>query len=189
MPAVVCAGKQRVIIGNRIPPLHVVVHMGERPRHLVVVIPIGHDGDERLRRFVIRKVVAALHPELRRIVGVGSPPVGDSHVLWRVVYPPVPPVGGHPQEHFVRIHDLYGVIIDALQPGTRGHRPRRAARPCHAVAHDGCCIAVCVQVAVDAPVLPADRAVNAVHPRQADIHQLCGIVGFHRIVNISEHGG
>ncbi len=38
---------------------------------------------------------------------VGSPPVGDSHVLWRVVYPPVPPVGRHPQEHFVRIHDLH----------------------------------------------------------------------------------
>ena len=112
MPAVVGAGKQRVIMGNRIPPLHVVVHMGERPRHLVVVVPIGHDGDEGLRRLVVREVVAALHPELRRIVGVGSPPVGHAHVLWRVVYPPVPPVGGHPQEHFVRIHNLYGVIID-----------------------------------------------------------------------------
>ena len=26
-----------------------------------------------------------------------------------------------------------GVIIDAFQPGTRGHRSRCAARPCHAV--------------------------------------------------------
>ena len=53
-------------------------------------------------------------------------------------------------------------------PGTRGHRPRRAARPCHAVAHDGGRVAVIVEVAVDAPVLAAHRAIDAVHPRQAD---------------------
>jgi len=189
MPAVVCAGKQRVIMGNRIPPLHVVVHMRERPRHLVVVVPIGHDGDERLRRLIIREIVAALHPELRRIVGVGSPPVGHAHVLWRIVYPPVPPVGRHPQKHLIRIHDLYGVIIDALQPGTWGNRPRRAARPRHAVAHDGGRVAVIVQVAVDAPVLAAHGTVNAVHPRQADVHQFCGVIILHSVVNIAEHGG
>ena len=62
MPAVIGAGKQRVIMGNRIPPLHVIVHMGERPRNLVVVVPIGPDGDERLRRLVVREIVAARHP-------------------------------------------------------------------------------------------------------------------------------
>ena len=31
IPAVICAGKQRVIKGDCVLPLHVVVHMGERP--------------------------------------------------------------------------------------------------------------------------------------------------------------
>ena len=62
MPAVVSPGKQRVLIRNRIPPLHVIVHMGERPRQLVVVVPIGHDGDERPRRLVVREIISSRHP-------------------------------------------------------------------------------------------------------------------------------
>lgn len=116
MPAVIGTGKQRVFIGNRIPPLHVVVYMGKRPRHFVVVVPIGHDGDEGLRRLVIREVITARHPKLCGIVGVGSPPVGHAHIFWRIVYPPVPPIGGHPQKHLIRVHHFYGVIVDAFQP-------------------------------------------------------------------------
>ena len=104
------------------------------------------------------------------------------------MYPPVPPIGRHPQKHFIRVHHFCGVIIDALQPRTGRYRPRCAARPCHAVTHDGGGIAVVIEVAVDTPVLPADRAVNAVHTRQTDIHQLCGIIGLHSVVDIAEHG-
>lgn len=43
------------------------------------------------------------------------------------------------------------------------------ARPCHAVAHDGSSITVVIEIAVNTPVLPADKAIDAVHPRQADI--------------------
>lgn len=45
-----------------------------------------------------------------------------------------------------------------------------------------------IEVTVDAPVFPSDRAVNAVQPRQADVHQLYLVVRFHSDVDIAEHG-
>ena len=186
-PAVVRPRKLGVFAGNSVRPFHVVVDMGESIRHLVVVVPIGHDGDKGLGRGVTREVVRARHPELRGIVGVGDAPVGFTQVLRRVVDLPVPAVGRHPQEDLVRVHDLGGVIVDALQPASRRNRPRRAPSPGHAVAHNRRRVTVSVEVSVDTPVLAAHRAIDAGHPRQADVHVLCGIVILYRIVDVSEH--
>ena len=72
-------------------------------------------------------------------------------------------------------------------PASSAGRPARSGtRPRHAVTHDGRRVAVSIKVRIHAPVLTAHRAVDAGHPRQADVHQLCRIVIFHSIVNIPE---
>ena len=50
-------------------------------------------------------------------------------------------------------------------------------------------VTVGVEVPVDTPVLAAHRAVDAGHPRQTDVHVFAGIIGFHGIVDVLEHGG
>lgn len=187
VPAVVCPAHLRIGITVGIPSFHVVVHMRERPRHFVVIVPISHERDERLRRLVIRKVIHALEPVLRGVVGLRGSTIVFADVLRLVVYLPVPSVGGHSEKHLLRIHDLGRIVVDALKPGARGNRSRRGACPCHAVAHDGRGIAVTVKVCVHAPVLAADRAVDRSHTRKADVHHLGGIVGFDRVINITEH--
>ena len=186
-PAVVCPHKLGILTGNGVRPFHVVIDMGKGIGYLIVIVPIGHDGEKGLRRRIVREIVAARHPQLGGIVGVGRSPVGFPQVLRRVVDLPVPAVGRHTEEYLIRVHDLRGVIVNALQPASWGNRPRCGACPCHAVGHDGRGIAVSVQVAVNAPVLTAHRAVDGSHPRQADVHVLCGVIGFHRIVDIAEH--
>ena len=81
-----------------------------------------------------------------------------------------------------------GIVIDSLQPAPRGNRSRSGARPRHAVAHNRGSVAISVKVGIHTPVLAAHRAVDAGHPRQADVHQLCRIIIFHCIVNIMEKG-
>ena len=70
VPAIVCPGHLRVLVAVGVPSFHVVVHMRERPRHLVVIVPISHEWDERLRRLIVREVIHTLQPVLRRIVGL-----------------------------------------------------------------------------------------------------------------------
>ena len=186
-PAVVCPHKLGILTGNCVRPFHVVVDMGKGIGHLIVIVPIGHDGEKGLGRRIVREIVAARHPQLGGIVGVGRSPIGSPQVLRRVVDLPVPAVGRHTEKNFIRVHDLRGVIVDTLQPASWGNRTRCGARPCHAVGHDGRGIAVSVQVAVNTPVLTAHRAIDAGHSRQADVHVLCRVIGFHGIVDIAEH--
>lgn len=187
VPAVICPAHLRIGIAVGVPSFHVVVHMRERPRHFVVIVPISHERDERLRRLVIREVIHAFQPVLRGVVGLRGAAISLANVGWQVIYLPVPAVGGHSEEHLLGIHDLGRIVVDVLKPGTRGNRSRRGTCPRHAVAHDGRGIAVTVKVCVHAPVLAADRAVDARHTRQADVHHLGGIVGFDRVVDITEH--
>lgn len=67
-PAVVCPHKLGILTGNSVRPFHVVVDMGKGIGHLIVIVPIGHDGEKRLRRRIVREIVAdqAFH---------GKPPV------------------------------------------------------------------------------------------------------------------
>ena len=188
-PAVVCVRKLRVLAGNCVRALHVVVDMGIRIGHLVIIIPIGHDREKGLGRRVTCEVVRSRHPVPCGVVGVGNAPVSLAQVLRRIVNLPVPAVGRHPQENLLRVHDLGGVIVDALQPASRRNRPRRGACPGHAVAHNRRRVTVGIEVPVDTPVLTAHRAVDAGHPRQADVHVLRGIVILYRIVDVLEHGG
>ena len=143
-PAVVCPHKLGILTGNGVRPFHVIVDMGKGIGHLIVIVPIGHDGEKGLRRRIIREIVASRHPQLGCIVGVGRSPVGSAKVLRRIVNLPVPAVGGHPEEDLIRVHDHRSVVVDALQPASRRNRPRCRACPCHAVGHDGCGIAVSV---------------------------------------------
>ena len=142
--AVVCPHKLGIFTGHSVRPFHVVVDMGKGIGRLIVIVPIGHDGKKGLRRRIVREIVAARHPQLGGIVGVGRSPVGFPQVLRRVVDLPVPAVGRHTEEHLIRVHDLRGVIVNALQPASWGNRPRCGACPCHAVGHDGRGIAVSV---------------------------------------------
>ena len=187
-PAVVCVRKLRVLAGNCVRSFHVIVDMGKGVRHLVIIIPIGYDREKGLGRRVTCEVVRSRHPVPRGVVGVGNAPVGLAQVLRRVIDLPVPAVGRHPQENLVRVHDLGGVIVNALQPASRRNRPRRGACPGHAVAHNRRRVTAGVEVPVDTPVLTAHRAVDAGHPRQADVHVLRGVIGFHGIVDVLEHG-
>ena len=143
-PAVVCPHKLGILTGNSVRPFHVVVDMGKGIGHLIVIVPIGHDGEKGLRRRIVREIVASRHPQLGGIVGVGCSPIGFPQVLRRIVNLPVPAVGRHTEEDLIRVHDLRGVVVDALQPASWGNRPRRGACPCHAVGHDGRGIAVSV---------------------------------------------
>ena len=188
-PAVVCVRKLRVLAGNCVRSFHVIVDMGKGVRHLVIIIPIGYDREKGLGRRVTCEVVRSRHPVPRGVVGVGNAPVGLAQVLRRVIDLPVPAVGRHPQENLVRVHDPGGVIVNALQPASRRNRPRRGACPGHAVAHNRRRVTVGIEVPVDTPVLTAHRAVDAGHPRQADVHVLRGIVILYRIVDVLEHGG
>ena len=188
-PAVVCVRKLRVLAGNCVRSFHVIVDMGKGVRHLVIIIPIGHDREKGLGRRVTCEVVRARHPVPCGVVGVGNAPVGLAQVLRRIVNLPVPAVGRHSQENLIRVHDLGGVIVDALQPASRRNRPRRGACPGHAVTHNRRRVTVGIEVPVDTPVLAAHRAINGSHPRQADVHVLRGIVILYRIVDILEHGG
>ena len=163
--------------------------MGKGVRHLVIIIPIGHDREKGLGRRVTCEVVRSRHPVPRGVVGVGNAPVGLAQVLRRVIDLPVPAVGRHPQENLVRVHDPGGVIVNALQPASRRNRPRRGACPGHAVAHNRRRVTAGVEVPIDTPVLAAHRAINGSHPRQADVHVLRGIVILYRIVDVLEHGG
>ena len=187
VPPVVGFRHERLGVVNRIPSLHVVVNVRQRPGNFVVVIPIGHDGYHRLGRSVIGEVVAARHPQLCGVVGVGSASVAVAQVFRLVIDLPVPAVGGHSEKDLLRVHDTDGIIVHALQPASRGNRTRRGACPCHAVGHDGRGVAVAVEVAINTPVFTADRAVDARHTRQADVHHLRWIVGFDRVVDVSEH--
>ena len=117
-PAVVCPHKLGILTGNGVRPFHVVVDMGKGIGHLIVIVPIGHDGEKGLRRRIVREIVAPRHPQLGGVVGVGRSPVAFPQVLRRVVDLPVPAVGGHTEEDFVRVHDLRGVVVDALQPAS-----------------------------------------------------------------------
>ena len=188
-PAVVCVRKLRVLAGNCVRSFHVIVDMGKGVGHLVIIIPIGHDREKGLGRRVTREVVRSRHPVPCGVVGVGNAPVGFAQVLRRVIDLPVPAVGRHPQENLIRVHDLGGVIVDTLQPASRRNRPRCGTRPGHAVAHNRRRVTAGVEVPVDTPVLTAHRAVDAGHPRQADVHVLRGVIGFHGIVDVLEHGG
>ena len=188
-PAVVCSRKLGIFAGDSVRTLHVIVDMGIRIGDLVVIIPIGHDGDERLRRRVTCEVVRSRHPVPRGVVGVGNTPVSLAQVLWRIVNLPVPSVGRHTEENLVRVHHLRGVIVDAFQPASRRNRPRSGTRPCHAVAHNRRRVTVGIQVPVDTPVLASNRAIDTGHPRQADVHVFRCIIGFHGIVDVLEHGG
>ena len=188
-PAVVCVRKLRVLAGNCVRSFHVIVDMGKGVRHLVIIIPIGHDREKGLGRRVTCEVVRSRHPVPCGVVGVGNAPVGLAQVLRRVIDLPVPAVGRHPQENLVRVHDPGGVIVNALQPASRRNRPRRGACPGHAVAHNRRRVTVGIEVPVDTPVLAAHRAINGSHPRQADVHVLRGIVILYRIVDVLEHGG
>ena len=188
-PAVVCVRKLRVLAGNCVRSFHVIVDMGKGVRHLVIIIPIGHDREKGLGRRVTCEVVRSRHPVPRGVVGVGNAPVGLAQVLRRIVNLPVPAVGRHSQENLVRVHDLGGVIVNALQPASWRNRSRRGTRPGHAVAHNSRRVTVGVEVPVDTPVLAAHRAVDAGHPRQTDVHVFAGIIGFHGIVDVLEHGG
>ena len=188
-PAVVCVRKLRVLAGNCVRSFHVIVDMGKGVGHLVIIIPIGHDREKGLGRRVTCEVVRSRHPVPRGVVGVGNAPVGLAQVLRRVIDLPVPAVGRHSQENLIRVHDLGGVIVNALQPASRRNRPRRGACPGHAVAHNRRRVTVGIEVPVDTPVLAAHRAINGSHPRQADVHVLRGIVILYRIVDVLEHGG
>ena len=187
VPAVVCPRHLRVLVAVRVPSFHVVVHMRERPRHFIVIVPISHERDERLQRLIVREVIHAFQPVLRGVVGLRGAAIGLADIGRQVVNLPVPAVSGHTEEHLLSVHDLGGIIVDALKPGARRHRSRCGACPCHAVTHDGCGIAVIVEVGIHAPVLTADRAVDARHTRQADVHQLRGIICLDRIVDIGKH--
>ena len=125
VPAVVCPGHLRVLVAVGVPSLHVVVHMRERPRHFVVIIPISHERDERLRRLIVREVIHAFQPVLRGVVGLRGAAIGLTDIGRQVVNLPVPAVSGHTEEHLLSVHDLGGIIVDTLKPGTRGHRSRR----------------------------------------------------------------
>ena len=188
-PAVVCVRKLRVLAGNCVRSFHVIVDMGKGVRHLVIIIPIGHDREKGLRRRVTCEVVRSRHPVPCGVVGVGNAPVGLAQVLRGIVNLPVPAVGRHTEEYLIRVHDLGGVIVDALQPASRRNRPRRGACPGHAVTHNRRRVTVGIEVPVDTPVLAAHRAINGSHPRQADVHVLRGIVILYRIVDVLEHGG
>ena len=96
--------------------MYVVVNMRERPWHFVVIIPIAYERDERLRRLIVREVIHALQPVLRGIIGLRSAAIGLSDVLRLIVYLPVPAVCRHTEEHFLGIHDLGSVVVDALKP-------------------------------------------------------------------------
>ena len=186
-PAVVCVRKLRVLAGNCVRSFHVIVDMGKGVRHLVIIIPIGHDREKGLGRRVTCEVVRSRHPVPCGVVGVGNAPVVLTQVLRRIVNLPVPAVGRHSQENLIRVHDLGGVIVNALQPASRRNRPRRGACPGHAVTHNRRRVTAGVEVPVDTPVLAAHRAINGSHPRQADVHVFCRVIGFHRIVDVAEH--
>ena len=94
-----------------VPSFHVVVHMRERPRHFVVIVPISHERDERLRRLVIREVIHALEPVLRGVVGLRGAAIVFADVLRLVVYLPVPAIGGYSEKHLLRIHDLGRIAL------------------------------------------------------------------------------
>ena len=70
VPSVICPTHLRIGIAVGIPSFHVIVHMRERPRYFVVIVPISHERDERLRRLIVREVIHAFEPVLRGIVGL-----------------------------------------------------------------------------------------------------------------------
>ena len=164
---------------------HVVIHMRERPRAHIIIVPIGNDGDEWLRRSIIGKVVDTLHPVFRGIVGMRSSTVILTQILWGVIDLPIPPVGGHTEEYLIWIHHLHSIIIYTLKPTSRRDGTGSRTRP----THDGCGIAILVEVTIYAPVLATDRAVDRSHARQTDIHFLGGVIGFHSAVDMGEHCG
>ena len=120
--------------------------MGKGVRHLVIIIPIGYDREKGLGRRVTCEVVRSRHPVPCGVVGVGNAPVVLTQVLRRIVDLPVPAVGRHSQENLIRVHDLGGVIVNALQPASRRNRPRRGACPGHAVAHNRRRVTVSIDV-------------------------------------------
>ena len=65
-----------------------------------------------LRRGVVCEIVAARHPQLGGIVGVGSPPVGLAQVLRRIVNLPVPPV---PYENRTAANALFRDIYNTVK--------------------------------------------------------------------------
>ena len=119
MSAVIGPAHLRGIIAVGIPPFHVVVHMRERPRDFIVIIPITNYGNERLRRLIVREVVRALKPVLRSIVGVGCPSIIFAEVFRLVVNLPVPAVGGQcshlSDEDAERIACALAAIADYLR--------------------------------------------------------------------------
>ena len=185
--AVIGFGHQRIGIIRCISAFHVIVHMGQCPRSHIVIIPIGNYRNERLRRRIIGKVVNALHPVFRSIIGVGCTSVVFAQVLRRVINLPVPTVGRHTEEYLVGIHHFRGIIVNTLKPTSRRNRTWCRTRPSHTVTHDGCRIAIFIQITVYAPVLSTNRAVDRSHTRQADVHFLCGIIGFYGFINVLEH--
>ena len=166
-----------------IPSFHVVIYLRKRPRHHIYIVPIGNNGDHGLGRRIPGKVVAASHPELGGIVGVGNPPVGFAQVLRGVVYLPVPAVSRQAHENLFRGHRRDRVIVNALQPAPGRYGAGGAACPRHSIRHNRSRVAVRVEVGIDAPVFPAHTALNAGHAGQADIDEFGGIIGFDRLVN------
>ena len=188
MPAVIGSRQQRIFITYSVLSFHVVVYLRERPWHLVVIVPICHDRDKGLGRLVVGKIIAASHPELGGIVSVGGSPVGFAKVLRGIIYLPVPAIARQAHEQLLRVHGLHRIIIDTLQPAPGRYRAGRTTGPRHPVRHNGSCVAICVEVGVYAPVLPADAALYSGHARQADIDEFSRVIGFDRLVNIPKQG-
>ena len=174
-----------LIIG--ISAFHIVVHMRQCPRSHIVIIPIGNNGNERLRRCIVRKVIHTLHPVFCSIIGMRSTTIILAQVLRGIVNLPVPTVGRHTEEHLVGVHYLGGIIINALKPTPRRNRTRCRTRPSHTVTHNGCRITVFIQITIHAPVLATDRTVDRSHTGKADVHFLGGVIGFDGFVDVFEH--
>ena len=168
---------------------HVVIHMRECPRTHIVIVPIGKDRNERLRWCIIGEVIHALHPVFCSIVGVGCATVVFAQIFRGVIDLPVPTVGRHTEEYLVWVHHPHSIIVHTLKPTSRRDRTRSGTCPSHTVGHNGCGVAVFIQITVNAPVLTADRAVDRSHTRQADVYFLGRVIGFHGAVNMGEHGG
>ncbi|KAF5045158.1 hypothetical protein DSECCO2_484240 [anaerobic digester metagenome] len=146
----------RIFLANSISAFHVVIHMRQCPRSHIVIIPIGNNGDERLRRCIIGKVIQTLHPIFCSIIGVGCTTIILTEVFRGIVYLPVPTIGRHTKEHLIGVHYLGGIIINAFKPTSWRNGTWCRTRPSHTVTHDGCRITVFIQITIHAPVLTAD---------------------------------